>query len=146
MTETKFRVWDTHLNMFFKPTYEAYAGKLQDLSITLCGRLLRRTLEKPAEDESMFEGRYILTQYTGLKDMYGEELYHKDIVHHSWMEDFLEPFLNVIEEENGAYGYHSQVGFISYCQNKAFEFTKGQSPFIKKVGNIYQNPELLPNA
>ena len=30
MREFKFRAWDSKENKFFKPTYEAYNGKLED--------------------------------------------------------------------------------------------------------------------
>ena len=71
MRELKFRIWDTQEKKFFEHIYEAYKGNLLDMSICLNGRLMRRTLEMPAEDEGRFENRYIINQWTGLKDIKG---------------------------------------------------------------------------
>jgi hypothetical protein len=45
MREIKFRAWDLKSKSFYKPTYEAYNGKLHDISITLNGFVMERTLE-----------------------------------------------------------------------------------------------------
>jgi hypothetical protein len=65
MRPIEFRIWDNEEQKYFEPIYEAYKGNLIDLSISTNGRLLRRTLAMPAEDESMFEGIYEIEQFTG---------------------------------------------------------------------------------
>lgn len=58
----KFRIWDNEEKKFFTPIYEAYKGNLLDISISLSGELLRRSLEHCSEHESKFPDRYRINQ------------------------------------------------------------------------------------
>ena len=128
MREIKFRVWDTEENKYFEPVYEAYKGMLLDLSIGLGGRLMRRTLQMPAEDESNFKGRYLLEQFTGLTDKNGEEIYSGDI-----LDTNHRPLYYVVDWIN------YMAAWFPFCKEeinkKGFEF--------EVIGNIHTDKHLL---
>tara|TARA_R110000868_G_scaffold172812_2_gene408805 strand:- start:37 stop:441 length:405 start_codon:yes stop_codon:yes gene_type:complete len=131
--EIKFRVWDNEEKKFFEPTYEGYAGKVECLSISLTGRLTKRTFNQPAIDESCFEGRYILMQFTGLKDKNGKEVYESDILK--------------IYYENNQKSYLKEVKWLNDSINKGRWDALDNCVFTscEVVGNIFENSELLNN-
>ena len=78
----KFKVWDTEEKKWFKPVYDASNGRLLDLSVTLSGELMRRTLTMPAEHVSIFPHKYLLVEYTGLQDKNNVEAYNGNTLKH----------------------------------------------------------------
>jgi uncharacterized phage protein (TIGR01671 family) len=138
--EIKFRVWDNIKKEYFKPTYEAYKGNLEDLSIGLSGDITRRTLEFPAEHESRFPNQYILEQFTGLKDKNGVEIYENDIVKRSETEEE--------EEFSGMVRYYNlEFTTIDYDNNNWLDGKECVLAFdtgiIEVIGNIHENKNLL---
>lgn len=124
----KFRAWDRKEKKFFKPIYEAYKGKLEDMLIGLNGDILIRgdisrndvyTIRH--ENLPDYTERYVLMQFTGLCDKNGKECYegdrvqnnlfaHKGIV--SW--DELSACFSVVDEKGrwiASMGAFSTDGF-----------------------------------
>jgi uncharacterized phage protein (TIGR01671 family) len=137
--EIKFRAWDNVEKKFFEPIYEAYKGRLLDLSITLAGQLIRRTILKPVEYESCFPDRYVLMQFTGLQDRNGVEIYEGDILQNFFDEQL---FNWLVVFRDGCFGIQNigVNGYLGhfYSANSTYYFTERVV-----IGNIYDNPELL---
>ena len=53
----KFKIWDNEKNEWYKPTYEAYNGKVEDLSLSPSGELSMRKINEFAH-ESVFPYRF----------------------------------------------------------------------------------------
>lgn len=138
MREIKFRAWDKEKKCFFAPTYEAYKGNLEELNIGLSGRLALRKIDG-FYDESRFEGRFILMQYTGLKDKNGKDVYEGDVVCYVTY-DRTEPegHIGSVEFSDGKFFVRGN-GFYSYGEQ---DFTWSE---LEVIGNIYEDGGLLTN-
>lgn len=126
--ELKFRAWDKEEKKF-----------------------VRRVLEDRMPTQNTREGfklksRFILTQYTGFKDCKGKPIYEGDILQWGYKND------SQIFTAQVCFGHHSvgsdSWGIELYTVGFFLEFyDKGISGIdkrnYKKIGNIFQNPELL---
>lgn len=125
MREIKFRAWEKLIKRWYSPIYRAYEGQLEELNIGMSGRLSLRTISGTS-DESTFKDRFVLMQYTGLKDKNGKEIYEGDIL------AFYTRDGSRITKRLAVKWEVSKLGFnITH------------KPLLEVIGNIYENPELL---
>ncbi len=111
--EIKFRAWDTHLK-----TYQCSGWGSKTFAI-----FAKRT-NCP---------RFIIEQYTGLKDKNGKESYEGDILEH--YVDF-----GPAGEKSG---YHTAVKISPYDIGVQMWIFKEDGFLPTVIGNIHENPELL---
>lgn len=130
MREIKFRAWDKGLSKFHYP-------ELWDRSMP-----------------SNWKEWYEITQFTGLHDKNGKEIYEGDIVvkdGYKWFDEGRPNYRGVVE------WIYSQWQVVAYCINnekrgistgineglndKGFE--EGTLSEWEVIGNVHENPELL---
>ena len=136
MREIKFRAWDTYLN-----NYQFAGWGSKTFSI-----FTKRTNNCP---------RYIIEQYTGIKDSKGIDIYEGDIVEFTWW------WFDGNEQETqltGVMNFEYGSFILSKIENDFFQdhtgYKKGEGKIwfgeltfddadFEVKGNIHQNPELL---
>lgn len=138
MREFKFRVWDKENNQFFQPVYEAYKGKVEELSIGLYGDLQMRTFKHASIHESLFPNRFVLQQYTGLNDKNNVEIFEGDIIETILKEDNCGSSIDEVIFTNGCFVSHDREGLLDNIVLSDNEIKE-----LRVLGNIYENPELL---
>ncbi|MEK3867661.1 YopX family protein [Paenibacillus sp. FSL H7-0716] len=130
--EIKFQVWDNENKCFFKDTNLAYNGVIEQLLISPAGDINFRKMDGMYH-ESMFPGRFVLRQYTGLKDKNGREIYEGDFIQNE----------NTIGEIEWV---QEHCAFMAFTRNPSFYRyleSDGQLNLTEIIGNIYENPELI---
>ena len=132
MREIKFRAWDNWTSKFVDNDNPYH----DDLLIDLDGTLRELCSDEGGMDICRAdEGRFILMQYTGLKDKNGKEIYEGDVL--SYDEPDYASLTVVVEWGDGGF-------IIKWLHNNA------ESPIfsyptnlLEVIGNIYENKGLL---
>jgi len=133
MREIKFRAWDKiSLKMYNDVQY----GIEYCESIRSFGYVLDR-----AEPEK--RARFILMQYTGLKDKNGKEIYEGDIV--KYRSHPRKAIIGeVIYSDNRAQFLVKSNHYVSSTGRETWDYDSfGTQNYLEVIGNIHENPELI---
>jgi len=101
-----------------------------------------RHLLVQAKEENRLVAPESIGEYTGLKDKDGKEIYEGDIVGVVNQINKID-FKRIVRFDEGMFGIEDEFGgFQPLFAYVIDDFDKG-SHFCLKLGNIYENPELL---
>jgi len=135
-----YRIWDTVTKCWFKPTYEAYRGKIEELLLNKSGCLVRRNDGAALEHETEFPERYVLQWSSGLQDGHGDPIFEGDII------EGMMGLKGVVK-----FGKHMIPGdsrtpdyFINgfYCDDENLTQLMNIG-FCEIIGNVFENPEIV---
>lgn len=127
MRKIKFRAWDT----------------LKDRMVQVCGIdfgddlpavLHSKAKGEVTKSDTMIGARFLLSQFTGLKDKSGKEIYEGDVIEFTGRPNIR----YVISFRDGAFGYEKDDDFGMPANLIAV----AGCPW-DVIGNIYENPEIL---
>ncbi|KGR89267.1 YopX family protein [Lysinibacillus odysseyi] len=141
MREIKFRAWDKKLKEIF-PVHELVFNKFNGEPNTIKGY---------TDDEKDVwnvhgghfmkyanENRYVLMQYTGLKDKNGKEIFEGDIVQQNYRDLY-----NQRQAFTGEVVYADCVYWLKNGDEYTFLYDEHRIYDSVVIGNIHENPELL---
>lgn len=122
--EIKFRVWENKNFIFFNLK-----------NINYIANIFNKFYSKNFDNMKF-------TQYIGLKDVNGVEIYEGDIV--KSMEFGGINFEIIWDNDNACFvGENNSIKGMGICLNETIKYPMYNLQFGKIIGNIYENPELL---
>ena len=144
MKEIKFRAWDRdkrQLEYQFDKTICAEDGLEFNL---ICFRFMDGGMPVITTFATClkYTQRYILNQFTGLKDKNGVEIYEGDVLTPNYGGNRVVRFGSINIEDNEMYGSNDCVGFYLYDGLPCHMDNQDE---FEVIGNRFENPELMNN-
>ena len=120
MREIKFRVWDNEKKKMYTD------DNWDNMWFIWIDGSIWEVAEDRSDRDKCLTDRFILRQYTSLKDKNGREMYKDDIISNKY--------------EIGIVEWNDNIGAWSWCggEDWGMIFTED----VEIIGNIYENPEL----
>lgn len=131
--EIKFRAWNKHENQLVEEMLFQWQQRRTDAEMAV---QIEARFDLREEFISELTERYVLMQFTGLKDKNGKEIYEGD-----WC-----------RFTSRGFDFEIQQGFVKYIRSAFRAVIDGEDEddlltldryyHIEVIGNIYENPEL----
>ncbi|MBP1309090.1 hypothetical protein JOD82_002110 [Paenibacillus sp. 1182] len=137
-----YRVWDTESKCFWENANKAHVGCIEQLFIGLSGDFLLRQ-NGTIIHESMFPGRFIRMDSTGMKDHLNErEIFDRDIVEYgnSGEKEKLRRGLVRYKKTYAAFVIESMDS-----PGREYLLVDCQDEWLAVIGNEFENHQLLSN-
>lgn len=141
--ELKFRVWDNALNIFSS----AEKNDAREFFIYFGGNRMIRCCDgysvKTVVWDDEVKDRYVIQQYTGLKDKNDVEIYEGDIVHY-YENNHID---SIVTDKNLLCKYTLDNAWFSFVEKPedvydGYYWTEINDK-CEVIGNIFENSELL---